>query len=71
MKALLDEFRRSLSDERHLSPHTVRNYMSDLTAFGDFLGRFAPDYEPKHVDPALIRSFFTSPATSSGVNANR
>ncbi len=60
MKALLDDFRRYLSDERNLSPHTVRNYMSDLAAFGDFLRRFAPDYEPRHVDPALIRSFFTS-----------
>jgi integrase/recombinase XerC len=60
MKALLDDFRRYLSDERHLSPHTVRNYTSDLGAFADFLRRFAPDYEPKHVDRALIRSFFTS-----------
>ena len=60
MKALLDQFQSHLTDERHLSPHTVRNYMSDLAAFAEFLGRFAPDYEPRHVDAALIRSFFTS-----------
>jgi len=60
MKALLEEFRRHLADERNLSPHTVRSYLSDLEAFDAFLGRLAPDYEPRHVDPALIRSFFTS-----------
>jgi len=60
MDALLDQFRRHLDDERHLSPHTVRNYMSDLAAFAQFLARFAPDYEPRHIDPALVRSFFTS-----------
>jgi len=60
MEALLDQFRRHLDDERHLSPHTVRNYMSDLAAFAQFLARFAPDYEPRHIDPALVRSFFTS-----------
>jgi integrase/recombinase XerC len=60
MKALLEEFRRHLGDERGLSPHTVRNYLSDLEAFDAFLGRLAPDYEPRHVDAALIRSFFTS-----------
>jgi integrase/recombinase XerC len=60
MDALLEKFRRHLDDERNLSPHTVRNYMSDLAAFARFLARFAPDYEPRHVDPALVRSFFTS-----------
>jgi len=60
MDALLDDFRRYLSDERDASPHTVRNYMSDLATFRDFLRRLAPDYELKLVDPALIRSFFTS-----------
>jgi len=60
MDALLNEFRRYLGDERNCSPHTVRNYMSDLAVFRDFLGRLAPDYELKLVDPALIRSFFTS-----------
>ncbi|MBN1918848.1 MAG: tyrosine-type recombinase/integrase [Verrucomicrobia bacterium] len=60
MKALLEEFRRHLADERSLSPHTVRSYLSDLEAFDAFLSRLAPDYEPRHVDAALIRSFFTS-----------
>jgi len=60
MEALLDKFRRYLADERGFSAHTVRNYVSDVAAFGAFLDRFAPDYEPKHVDPPLIRSFFAS-----------
>jgi integrase/recombinase XerC len=60
MKTLLEQFQSHLADERHLSPHTVRSYMSDLAAFAEFLGRLAPDYEPRHVDAALIRSFFTS-----------
>jgi integrase/recombinase XerC len=60
MEALLDKFRRYLGDERNFSPHTVRNYISDVAAFSGFLRRFGPDYELKHVDPALIRSFFAS-----------
>lgn len=60
MEALLDKFRRYLGDERNFSPHTVRNYISDVAAFSRFLRRFGPDYELKHVDPALIRSFFAS-----------
>jgi integrase/recombinase XerC len=60
MEALLDKFRRYLGDERNLSPHTVRNYIGDITAFDQFLRRFGPDYELKHVDPPLIRSFFAS-----------
>ena len=60
MEALIESFRCYLADERGCSPHTVRNYVGDVAAFDEFLCRVAPDYEPKHVDAGLIRSFFSS-----------
>jgi integrase/recombinase XerC len=60
MEALIESFRLYLGEERGCSPHTVRNYLSDVAAFSEFLRRLAPDYELKLVDPPLIRSFFTS-----------
>ena len=37
MQEYLDQFTEHLTYERNVSPHTLRNYMSDLQQFHDFL----------------------------------
>jgi integrase/recombinase XerC len=51
------DFRRYLRVERNCSPHTVRGYLADLSAFRFFLGRNTP---PKKIDTLSLRAYLAS-----------
>ncbi|MCX5886753.1 MAG: site-specific integrase, partial [Proteobacteria bacterium] len=38
----LEQFERHLSLEKNASPHTVRNYLSDLKEFSEFVRKELP-----------------------------
>ncbi len=59
LELVRDNFISYLRDVRDASPHTVRNYSADITAFFDFLRRISPSYELKYVDRSVIRSYLT------------
>ncbi len=58
-EALLDSFLLYLRDIRDASPHTLRNYSADITAFLGYLQSISPSYELKYVDRAIVRSYLT------------
>lgn len=58
-QALLDSFLLYLRDIRDASPHTLRNYSADITAFLGYLQSISPSYELKYVDRAIVRSYLT------------
>jgi len=58
-EVLRDNFIVYLRDVRDVSPHTVRNYTADITAFLDYLRGISPSYELKYVDRFTIRSYLT------------
>ncbi|MGH9434606.1 MAG: tyrosine recombinase XerC [Terriglobia bacterium] len=47
MDDLIERFIQYLGSERNLSPHTLRNYQSDLLQFRDFLRNKPPDEPPE------------------------
>ncbi len=64
MKESVDKFIQYLLAEKNASEHTVRNYLSDLNQFSDFIRHFQPDstpsseeLKPEKIDPAAIKSF--------------
>ena len=57
LEVLRDNFMVYLEQVRNASPHTVRNYAADVTAFFDFLRRISPSYELKYVDRSTVRSY--------------
>lgn len=58
MDALIERFSEHLRIERQASPHTLRNYMSDIGQFRDFLrARHGRVPAPRAVDLADIRAF--------------
>ena len=62
MRRLIHPFLEHLTNERSLSPHTVRAYESDLLRFLDFLavdylGRPDDEVDPDDVEPLAVRSF--------------
>jgi integrase/recombinase XerC len=62
MQTHLNTFRSHLEDERQVSPHTVRNYLSDLRQFLDVVeaGRregTVPLSRPDQIDAAMIRTY--------------
>ena len=63
METYLAAFQRYLDIERQASPHTLRNYLSDLHQFVHFasarLGQAAP-LMPAQIDASLIRDFLST-----------
>jgi integrase/recombinase XerC len=59
MNELLDSYVEYLRSVRNASPHTLRAYSEDITAFFEFLNKFAPDFELRYVDKFVIRSFLS------------
>src|SRR3972149_4772354 len=62
---IIDEFTRHLSLERNLSAHTLRNYLSDISQFHEYLlGVFKKDAlsseDLMKVDHIIIRGFLSS-----------
>ncbi len=62
---MIDEFTRHLSLERNLSSHTLRNYLSDISQFHEYLlGVFKKDAlspeDLRKVDHIIIRGFLSS-----------
>ncbi len=59
MDDLIERYIQYLQYERNASPHTVRNYRSDLRQFRDFLAPGRPEQrvDIKHIDALRIRSY--------------
>jgi len=59
MNRLIDAYMRYLQFERNASPHTIRNYRSDLVQFLRFLKQGKPEAEIdiKSVDTLRVRAF--------------
>ncbi len=59
MDALIERYVNYLQYERNASPHTIRNYQSDLRQFCDFLtqGRPGATVDLRRVDALRIRGF--------------
>lgn len=62
LKALIDRFLEHLTHERNMSPHTLRNYASDLQQFRDHLCLIEKrtDVEIKDIDRLTIREWMAS-----------
>ena len=63
METYLAAFQRYLDIERQASPHTLRNYLSDLHQFVCFAsGRLGPkaSLTPAQIDASLIRDFLST-----------
>jgi integrase/recombinase XerC len=62
IQAALDQFLQHLKYERNLSPHTLRNYQSDLEQFRDFLLRVEKrqDIPVGDIDRLTIREWMAS-----------
>jgi integrase/recombinase XerC len=58
----IDQFLEHLTHERNMSPHTLRNYASDLAQFRDHLCSIEkrPDVEVKEIDRLTIREWMAS-----------
>jgi len=59
MNKLIERYVNYLQYERNASPHTIRNYRSDLLQFRDYLaqGRSKTSVDLRQVDPLRIRGF--------------
>ena len=61
MQIYLNVFQTHLEDERQVSPHTVRNYLSDLRQFLEVVEEArgaggAPLSHPGQIDAGMIRT---------------
>jgi len=59
MEVLRDNFIFYLKEVRNASPHTLRNYSADITAFFQFLRGISPSYELRYVDRSIVRGYLT------------
>ena len=62
MQTYLDAFQSHLEDERQVSPHTVRNYLSDLRQFLEVVQEARGDgtvplSHPEQIDAGMIRTY--------------
>ena len=58
MKTALNDFERYLRDERQVSAHTLRNYLSDLEQFRAFMQTTMPQVGgPEAVDTLVLRTY--------------
>jgi len=62
MNDAIDRYLRYLSDERNASPHTIRNYASDLHQFRDFLKHSlkSDEIDIAAVDALQVRAYLAS-----------
>ena len=62
MDELIERYVNYLQNERNASPHTIRNYRSDLAQFRDFLAQGKPDarVEVASIDAFRVRGFLAS-----------
>ncbi|MGD9563557.1 MAG: tyrosine recombinase XerC [Pyrinomonadaceae bacterium] len=62
LQQLINQFLEHLTHERNMSPHTLRNYASDLAQFRDHLCSIEerPDVEIKDIDRLTIREWMAS-----------
>jgi len=64
MRRLIDRYLEHLSEERGFSPHTLRAYQGDLSAFltflVEFLGEEVEAIRPGEVDGLAVRSFLAA-----------
>jgi len=58
LRELRDQFRFYLDDEKRFSPHTVKNYISDIDQFIEFTGRIFPQgIEIQAIDVTALRGY--------------
>ena len=62
LNRLIDQFLEHLTHERNMSPHTLRNYASDLAQFRDHLCSIEkrPDADIQDIDRLTIREWMAS-----------
>jgi integrase/recombinase XerC len=58
VRSALGDFEKHLRDERRVSEHTLRNYLSDLEQFASFLASAMPGVRrPEEVDTLALRTY--------------
>src|SRR6516165_4548974 len=66
MEKLIEQYRAHLREERNVSPHTLRNYLSDLTQFQQFVveRKWVLDsrgqVDARKIDIHMVRAFLAS-----------
>lgn len=71
MPNLLNQFKSYLLGSKHISPSTVKNYVSDINHFLSFVSASIqePEVLPHHITPAVINAYrqsLTQPSRSKG-----
>jgi len=68
MPNLLNQFKSYLLGSKHISPSTVKNYVSDINHFLSFVGASIqePEIKPQHITPAIIKAYRLSLTQPTG-----
>ncbi|MGE5216099.1 MAG: tyrosine recombinase XerC [Chloroflexota bacterium] len=75
MDALIRQYAEHLHGERNVSPHTLRNYLSDLAQFAIFLRerelclKPSGDIDPSEIDVHVVRAFLAALAKDRKKNS--